>query len=498
MFDETSRYNKVIGGESWKLKSKFPNFGLIDKNGTNLFETGNIVTKNKGRPMTRNGDFAMGPYTDGATVKIPGWNVLGAAVLTEELSDLPAEHGITRVIRVATTANGRGIKTDPFTIDPQKVSVILWKFWMKRASGDHILKFVLTSTVSGNPITADRLVTARGAPALSDNLSGFAITGTPTWSGGSLTIPSRTKHFLKVNQTCVLSGFTSSGTDPDGSHLVTSLIDDYTFVITCADPGTISVVGTYARTGHEDITDTDNWVEYEGSIEIRRFITGWQTSGANVIFTVDYGHLIENSAAAFVKLWGLADPLWNTTHAIVSTGGVGSTTITVARPVGAADPVDVSSGDSSLRVDGSTWTGTAFYGWAGMVGSVVAEFRSVFTTGVNTAAENLIGGFVLEPFAGKFEVGDRYLPGVETFVGQKTYDWPDCVAGGTQSTTVTVPGAEVGDSVTFGLSIDDAGLQKSAAVFSTGVATCVIRNPTGAGINLAAGCVITATVTHVY
>lgn len=133
-----------------------------------------------------------------------------------------------------------------------------------------------------------------------------------------------------------------------------------------------------------------------------------------------------------------------------------------------------------------------------MVGDVVADFRSVFTTGVNTAAENLIAGFVMEPFAGKFEVADRYLPGVETFVGQKTYDWPNCIAGGTQSTTVTVPGAVIGDNVTFALTVDDVGLQKSATVLSTGVATCVIRNPTGADINLAAGCVITATVTHAY
>lgn len=497
-FDETSRYNKVRGGFAWMLKSKLPEYGYIDKNGTNMIELTNAVTKSGSMPLNRNGNFAMGPYTD-TTVKIPGWTLFNGSTLTEELTDLPPEHGITRALRIATTANGSGVSTKAFTIDSKRVSTLLWKTWLKRAAGDHVQKLVLTRVASGNPVTADLIPAMRGYPEITAGKTGLVISGTPTWAGGELTIASRTKHFLKVNQMTTLAGFSvTAGTDPDGSHLVTAIVDDYIFKISTADPGTIVTVGTYARTGRDDITDPDEWAEHKGVIEVRQFITGWQTSGANVIFTCSWAHMVENSVTDSIQLWGFADPLWNATHTIVSSGGVGSVTFTIARPVGAADPIDVSSGNSAWRVDGSAWTGTAFYGWAGMTGSYVMEFRSVFTTGVHTSAENLVSGFVLQPMSGSLAIQDSYLPGVETFVGKKTYDWPNCVAGGTQSTTVTVPGAAVGDSVTFGLSVDDVGLQKSAAVLSTGVATCVIRNPTGADINLAAGCVITATVMHVY
>ena len=495
-FDETSRYNKVIGGLNWKLRSTVPELGFFDLNGANTIEMNGKPVKGESRPLTRNGNFEMGLFTD-TTVQVPGWTILGASVLTEELSDLPPEHGITRAVRIATTANARGIKTLPISIDPEKINVLLYKFWMKRDAGDHVLRPVLSSVASGSPITADLLYTMRsgGGEVMTDNLSGFVITGTPTWGGGSLTITSQTKHFLKVNQTCSLTGFTVSGTTPNGDHLVTSVTNDNTFVVAASDPGTISVVGTYGREGHEDLTNTNEWVEYKGQVEVKQYVKTATTSGLNVIFTTQYAHNVPNSGTASIKLWGFADPLWNATHTIVSTGGLGSSTFTIVRPIGAADPIDVSSGDSALRLgDGD---GKAFYGWAGMVEDITFDFRSVFTTGVNTSAENLLAGFVLKALPGRMEISDEYLPGVETFVGKKTFNWPNCVAGGEQSTTVTVPGAAVGDAVTFGLSVDDAGLIRSAAVLSADTVTCVIRNPTGLDINLASG-VITCTVTHAY
>lgn len=497
-FDETSRYNKVSGGFAWMLKSKIPEYGYIDHNGTNRIELTNAVAKFSSTPLTRNGNFAMGPYTD-TTVKIPGWALFNGSTLTEELADLPPEQGITRAIRIASTANGQGLSTAAFNLDAKRISTLLWKTWIKRDAGDHIQKLVLTRVTSGSPVTGDLITRSMPRfPNVTDAASGLVITGTPTWGGGLLTINSRTKHFLKVNQMVTLAGFTVSGTTPNGSHLVASITDSDTYVLSvAADPGTISVVGTYARTGRDDITNTDEWEEHKGVIEIRQFITGWETSGANVIFTCSWQHMVENSVTDSIQLWGFADPLWNATHTIVSSGGVGSVTFTIARPMGAADPVDVSSGDSALRVDGSTWTGTAFYGWAGLIGSYKAEFRSVFTSGVHTSAENLVTGFVLQPMAGSLVISDSYLPGTETFVGKKTYNWPNCVAGGELTTTVTVPGAAIGDAVSVGFSVDNASLHKEGAILATDTATVTIRNPTGGDIDLAST-VITVAALHVY
>lgn len=73
----------------------------------------------------------------------------------------------------------------------------------------------------------------------------------------------------------------------------------------------------------------------------------------------------------------------------------------------------------------------------------------------------------------------------EVLHGSKTMDFPSVAAGATTTTTVTVLGAAVGDSLTAGLSVDLQGMVMTAYCSAAGTATVVLYNPTAGAINLA-------------
>ena len=69
----------------------------------------------------------------------------------------------------------------------------------------------------------------------------------------------------------------------------------------------------------------------------------------------------------------------------------------------------------------------------------------------------------------------------------KTWDPASVSAGGTTTTTVTVPGASLGDFVLASFSLDMAGCVFSAYVSAANTVTVVIQNMTGAAVDLASG-----------
>lgn len=69
----------------------------------------------------------------------------------------------------------------------------------------------------------------------------------------------------------------------------------------------------------------------------------------------------------------------------------------------------------------------------------------------------------------------------------KTYDPPSLASGVTQSTTVTLTGATVGDAVTCSFSLVLSGTQMRAEVTAANLVTVYHRNDTGATVDLASG-----------
>lgn len=71
--------------------------------------------------------------------------------------------------------------------------------------------------------------------------------------------------------------------------------------------------------------------------------------------------------------------------------------------------------------------------------------------------------------------------------GRKTHDWPDLATGTTQSTTVTVTGAELGDFADPSMSVSLGGTRLWAEVTAADTVTVYHRNDTGANVNVASG-----------
>ncbi len=72
-------------------------------------------------------------------------------------------------------------------------------------------------------------------------------------------------------------------------------------------------------------------------------------------------------------------------------------------------------------------------------------------------------------------------------VGTATWDPPSVAAGAQTTTTVSVPGASVGDTVTVSFSADLQGMQLTGYVSATDTVTVVLRNGTGGSIDLGSG-----------
>jgi len=85
--------------------------------------------------------------------------------------------------------------------------------------------------------------------------------------------------------------------------------------------------------------------------------------------------------------------------------------------------------------------------------------------------------------------GDQVIDGlvVPSPNGSATYDPPSIAAAGQATTTVTVTGAALGDTVTASFSNSLGGLTLSAYVSSANTVTCVFFNPTAGAIDLTSG-----------
>lgn len=70
---------------------------------------------------------------------------------------------------------------------------------------------------------------------------------------------------------------------------------------------------------------------------------------------------------------------------------------------------------------------------------------------------------------------------------QKTHDWPDLITGSTQSTTITVTGAAVGDFAEASMSVSLSGTRIWAEVTAADTVTIYQRNDTGANVNVVSG-----------
>lgn len=75
-----------------------------------------------------------------------------------------------------------------------------------------------------------------------------------------------------------------------------------------------------------------------------------------------------------------------------------------------------------------------------------------------------------------------------SFIGSATYDPPSLAAGATQTTTVTVTGAAVGDAVTsIAFSVANASITWTGSVTAADTVTVTMRNNSGGAIDLASG-----------
>ena len=82
---------------------------------------------------------------------------------------------------------------------------------------------------------------------------------------------------------------------------------------------------------------------------------------------------------------------------------------------------------------------------------------------------------------------DRFLHIVGPSVQTATYDPPSIAAAASDTTTVSVPGALVGDECYASFSLDLQGLQLTAHVSAADTVTTVLSNLTGGPIDLAEG-----------
>ena len=98
----------------------------------------------------------------------------------------------------------------------------------------------------------------------------------------------------------------------------------------------------------------------------------------------------------------------------------------------------------------------------------------------------------LELAFNKIRIDDAIIIGGGTKIakhlsGTATWNPPDVLDAAQTTTTVTVTGAALGDTVAVGFSLDLQGMQLTGYVSSANTVTCVLRNGTGGALNLGSG-----------
>lgn len=79
------------------------------------------------------------------------------------------------------------------------------------------------------------------------------------------------------------------------------------------------------------------------------------------------------------------------------------------------------------------------------------------------------------------------VSGLNEISGSKTFDPGSIAAAGTETTTVTVTGAALGDYASASFSLSQAGLNLTAYVSAADTVTCVFSNPTAGAVDLGSG-----------
>jgi len=71
--------------------------------------------------------------------------------------------------------------------------------------------------------------------------------------------------------------------------------------------------------------------------------------------------------------------------------------------------------------------------------------------------------------------------------GQRTQDWPSIAAGARATTTITVPGAALGDFVDVSMALNQSTVKFDAFVSAPNTVTVVATNFSGGAVDLASG-----------
>jgi hypothetical protein len=86
-----------------------------------------------------------------------------------------------------------------------------------------------------------------------------------------------------------------------------------------------------------------------------------------------------------------------------------------------------------------------------------------------------------------YHATDQSDPGLRYLSAKKTHDWASITSGSSATTTLTVPGAEIGDFCLASMSVSLSGLMLTAYVSASDVVTIVAANFSGAPIDLGSG-----------
>jgi hypothetical protein len=97
--------------------------------------------------------------------------------------------------------------------------------------------------------------------------------------------------------------------------------------------------------------------------------------------------------------------------------------------------------------------------------------------------------------AGSELLSDIGRSGVQIFTGHKTHTWSLIADGNEEATTVTVPGAALGNQCLVSLSIDVADIALDAQVTAANIVTVVALNNTGGNITLGASTIYVTVLT---
>lgn len=320
--------------------------GVVDLSGANSFVTSGLARPLNARSFTPNGT--------GAAAHSTVWTASGTATLTTITSDLPPEQAIVSTMELAVTGNVAGATMAAFAVDPERLPAFVFRYWMKRVSGQQQMRYMLESNVSGQYLATDLSRSAVTAHLL--NGKALSVSGA-TWAGGVATYTTdMDAHWLVANQLVTVAGITPAGYNVTAQPATVLSATQFSLPL-AGDPGGAGGAGTATRVSYDsEFADLSAWAEVRGVFTIRRVITGVSANGTQVTYTLNGPHRIPNNTGCQFKAWGLSIPGFNGTFNVVSTT---STTVTVA---------NTTTGTPAAGFDGVA------LGWGGYFGNLTVRF----------------------------------------------------------------------------------------------------------------------------